>query len=57
MALDLNLIKVKDIAKNISFNGETEYGDLEITINLSKPEKNKGRNHQSSTVEGFQLSC
>ena len=34
MALDLNLIKVNDIAKNISFNGETEYGDLEITINL-----------------------
>ena len=41
MALDLNLIKVNDIAKNISFNGETEYGDLEITINLSKPEKTK----------------
>ena len=41
IALDLNLIKVKDIAKNISFNGETEYGDLEITINLSKPEKTK----------------
>ena len=36
--------------------GKTEYGDLEITINLSKPEKNKRRNHQSSAVEGFQLS-
>ena len=41
IALDLNLIKVNDIAKNISFNGATEYGDLEITINLSKPEKTK----------------
>ena len=56
IALDLNLIKVKDIAKNISFNGETEYGDLEITINLSN-QKTKRRNHQSSAVEGFQLSC
>lgn len=32
-------IKVKAIAKNISYDVATEYGDLEITINLSKPEK------------------
>ncbi|MDK6971922.1 UDP-glucose--hexose-1-phosphate uridylyltransferase [Streptococcus constellatus] len=32
-------IKVKAIAKNIAFKAPTEYGDLEITINLSKPEK------------------
>ena len=32
-------IKVKAIAKNIAFKTPTEYGDLEITINLSKPEK------------------
>ena len=31
-------IKVKAIAKNIAFKTPTEYGDLEITINLSKPE-------------------
>ncbi|MGT2666014.1 UDP-glucose--hexose-1-phosphate uridylyltransferase [Streptococcus rifensis] len=32
-------IKVKAIAQNIAFTTETEFGDLEITINLSKPEK------------------
>ncbi|MGF2189376.1 UDP-glucose--hexose-1-phosphate uridylyltransferase [Vagococcus fluvialis] len=32
-------IKIRDIAKNIEFPVATEYGDLEITINLSRPEK------------------
>lgn len=32
-------IKTKAIAKNIYFKTETQYGDIEITINLSKPEK------------------
>lgn len=32
-------IKVKAIAKNISYTVPTNYGNLEITINLSKPEK------------------
>ena len=32
-------VKVKAIAKNIYYTVPTEYGDLEITINLSKPEK------------------
>ncbi|WP_119327002.1 UDP-glucose--hexose-1-phosphate uridylyltransferase [Companilactobacillus musae] len=32
-------IKVKAIAKNISYQTATDYGNLEITINLSKPEK------------------
>ena len=32
-------IKVAAIAKNIYYQVPTEYGDLEITINLSKPEK------------------
>lgn len=32
-------VKVKAIERNIYFPAETEYGDLEITINLSKPEK------------------
>lgn len=34
-----NYIKVAAIKKNISFDQTTEYGNLEITINLSKPEK------------------
>lgn len=32
-------IKVKAIAQNIAFETETPYGTIEITINLSKPEK------------------
>ncbi|MFD2308467.1 UDP-glucose--hexose-1-phosphate uridylyltransferase [Enterococcus termitis] len=32
-------IKTRAIAKNIIFPAETEYGELEITINLSRPEK------------------
>lgn len=35
-----NYIQTKRIAKNISYKVGTEYGDLDITINLSKPEKN-----------------
>ncbi|WCG36120.1 UDP-glucose--hexose-1-phosphate uridylyltransferase [Companilactobacillus farciminis] len=36
---DNDYIKVKAIAKNISYQVKTDYGNLEITINLSKPEK------------------
>lgn len=32
-------IKTRAIAQNSSFSHSTEFGDLEITINLSKPEK------------------
>lgn len=32
-------IKVAAIAKNIAFTTPSDYGDMEITINLSKPEK------------------
>ena len=32
-------VKVKAIAKNIYYQVPTEYGEIEITINLSKPEK------------------
>lgn len=32
-------IKVAAIKKNVEFSRATQYGDLEITINLSKPEK------------------
>lgn len=34
-----NYIKTRSIAKNIHFLKDTDYGELEITINLSKPEK------------------
>ncbi|TVP90851.1 UDP-glucose--hexose-1-phosphate uridylyltransferase [Alkalibacterium sp.] len=34
-----NYIKTREIAQNIEYTHETEYGELQITINLSKPEK------------------
>lgn len=39
LARQVNQVKTRDIAKNIAFEHETKYGKLEITINLSKPEK------------------
>jgi UDPglucose--hexose-1-phosphate uridylyltransferase len=36
---DTNYIRVDRIAKDIRWQTETEYGDLDISINLSKPEK------------------
>lgn len=49
-----NYVKVNRIAKNISFSTPSPYGDLDITINLSKPEKDpkdiaKQKNMASST--------
>ena len=34
-----NYIRTDRIAKDIKWNASTEYGDIDITINLSKPEK------------------
>ncbi|RDW20710.1 UDP-glucose--hexose-1-phosphate uridylyltransferase [Oceanobacillus chungangensis] len=34
-----NYIQMNRIEKNIEFKAETEYGQMDITINLSKPEK------------------
>ncbi len=36
---DLNYIRVDDIARNIQYKAPTMVGELDITINLSKPEK------------------
>lgn len=34
-----NYIQMNRIKKNISYKAQTEYGEMDITINLSKPEK------------------
>lgn len=34
-----NYIKTRELARNIRYQTATSYGDLEITINLAKPEK------------------
>ena len=36
---EANFVKVADIARNIAWTTPTEWGDMQITINLSKPEK------------------
>ncbi len=39
LAGDTNYIRRDRIARNLVWKAETEYGELDITINLSKPEK------------------
>ncbi|WP_339060985.1 UDP-glucose--hexose-1-phosphate uridylyltransferase [Tepidibacillus marianensis] len=39
LSRDSNYIQTRSIAKNINYVTETHYGQLDITINLSKPEK------------------
>ncbi|UJF33566.1 UDP-glucose--hexose-1-phosphate uridylyltransferase [Paenibacillus hexagrammi] len=39
MSIDSNYIRMDRIRKNAYWLAGTEYGDLEITVNLSKPEK------------------
>ncbi|UJF15689.1 UDP-glucose--hexose-1-phosphate uridylyltransferase [Jeotgalibaca sp. MA1X17-3] len=39
LSMDNDYIKMEDIAKNIEFEHDTKVGKLELTINLSKPEK------------------
>lgn len=39
MCCDARYVRTAAIAKNIGWNSPTQWGDLEITINLSKPEK------------------
>lgn len=39
LCIDSNYIRTAQIAQNIQWNAPTPYGDLEITINLTKPEK------------------
>jgi UDPglucose--hexose-1-phosphate uridylyltransferase len=38
-----NYIQMKSIAKNISYSIDTLFGELDITINLSKPEKDRNK--------------
>ncbi|WP_418303819.1 UDP-glucose--hexose-1-phosphate uridylyltransferase [Paenibacillus crassostreae] len=40
LSIDSNYIRMDRVAKNVYWKQETAYGDIEMTINLSKPEKN-----------------
>lgn len=39
LSVDANYIRMDRVNKNVYWRHESEYGDIEITINLSKPEK------------------
>src|SRR5690606_36609975 len=39
LSIDSNYIRMDRVAKNLNWLHATEYGDLQMTINLSKPEK------------------
>ncbi|MDG4981427.1 UDP-glucose--hexose-1-phosphate uridylyltransferase [Lactococcus lactis] len=39
LAKQVNQVKTRELEKNIAYYHTTRYGDLQITINLSKPEK------------------
>lgn len=47
----INYIRTDRIAKNINWKSKTEYGDLDITINLSKPEKDPKEIEREKTLK------
>jgi len=52
-----NYIKTKRIEKNIKYIYDGQYGPLEITINLSKPEKDPKDIKKQSMVKGNYPTC
>ncbi|MHA0855647.1 UDP-glucose--hexose-1-phosphate uridylyltransferase [Paenibacillus sp. CMAA1364] len=40
LSIDSNYIRMDRVSKNVYWKQSTAYGDIEMTINLSKPEKN-----------------
>ncbi|MGV3465830.1 MAG: UDP-glucose--hexose-1-phosphate uridylyltransferase [Heyndrickxia sp.] len=48
-----NYIQTKRIQKNIEYQVATEYGDLDITINLSKPEKDPKQIEKEKAVKNI----
>ena len=57
---DTNYIRRDRIAKDVKWKAPTEYGDLDVTINLSKPEKDPkaiatAKNLPASAYPGCQL--
>ena len=42
LSQDVNYIQTKRISQNIKWQHQTEYGTIDLTINLSKPEKIRG---------------
>ena len=47
---------MKQIAKNINYKVNTEYGAIDITINLSKPEKDPKQIAKRKSIGKYKLS-
>ena len=52
LSQDNDYIKTRKIAKNKHFSIDSKYGKLEITINLSKPEKTRQQMEAARATEG-----
>ena len=50
-------IKTRQIAKNEQFTYDSTYGQMDMTINLSKPEKTKEEIEEARTATGNYPSC
>ncbi|MFJ7467844.1 UDP-glucose--hexose-1-phosphate uridylyltransferase [Peribacillus frigoritolerans] len=58
LSLASNYIRKERIAKNIQWKSMTPYGEMDITINLSKPEKNSEEiSRLKNTPQGSYPSC
>jgi len=60
LSRDSNYIQTKRISHNITYKTATAYGDLDITINLSKPEKDPkeiARQKELKTVSSHYPKC
>ncbi|RYM06498.1 UDP-glucose--hexose-1-phosphate uridylyltransferase [Sporolactobacillus sp. THM7-7] len=53
LSRDSNYIQTRRIARNITYQTETEYGELDITINLSKPEKDPRNIAKSAAMKSI----
>jgi UDPglucose--hexose-1-phosphate uridylyltransferase len=57
LSINSNYIKTNRIKKNIHYSAQTKYGLMEITINLSKPEKDPRDIARSSKKQTSYPSC
>ncbi len=55
LSMNSNYIQMEQIQKNIHFKTSTSYGDIEITINLSKPEKDPEQIKRESEMKHLQI--
>ncbi len=57
LSKNINYIRTNRISKNISWKTKTEYGEFDITINLSKPEKDPSEISKIKNVASNYPKC